>query len=79
MVIYICDHCKKSDLDYNQVKILYKKWSDDKEPRDFGQLCLDCFAKLEQWMGMKREKWMAYYNEKIKDGMSLEEIDKAYE
>lgn len=76
MKIYICDHCKKSETGLRTIKVLYKQWSDDKEPREWSDVCQECFVKLETWLGIKREKWMTFYNEKIKAGMEFEEIEK---
>ena len=39
---------------------------------------MDCFVKLEAWLGIKREPWMTYYNEKIKGREEFEELDEIY-
>jgi len=57
---------------------MYKQWSDDKEPREFIEVCEECFWKIEQWAGRKREPWMTFYNEKIKPNMDFKEIDEIY-
>jgi len=78
MKIYICDHCEKSFEELSRIRVLFKQWSDDDKPREWREVCMDCFVKLEAWLGIKREPWMTYYNEKIKGREEFEELDEIY-
>ena len=74
MKIYICDHCKKSIDELGNIKVLYKKWPSS-EIENFGEICDNCYAKLEAWLNNPRKAWMTKYNSRIKPGMEFDEIE----